>query len=309
MPTPTPQIRAASIVVENSPPPQNRSGETSIISLHSLWRGCKHLLIIKQDDHRLVKITKNVIQAGKIGLQVYLVFYGLSRLRLCKKPDRLTSYLLTSVTRTALIEAGKLVYDTTLLILGDRKIYENLKNDGLKSIYERLRQRSWKTISQFEALTSSVDASLSNLLGIRTRKTIRESFDSDENYLLSEPYLMEIAREALFNQVQRLYSLAINVVSLQSMQSMGYTMPGLQTLCSLKRIQLRVVALFFFDILQVINLKFTLDNHIDERDRKYHLQKKLKELKKNKSYQLLKAMTPLHFTRPPPSSAESQLNR
>lgn len=282
--------------IQSLPPPENRSDEIGKISLQSLWRGCQDLLTIKQDDHRLVKITKNMIQAGKIGLQLYLVFYGLSRLRLCNKPNQLTPYLLSSVTRTAFIESGKLVYDTTLLILGDRKIYENLENDALKSIYERLRQRSWKTISQFEALTSSVDASFSNLLGIRTRKKIRESFDSDEEYLLSAPHLMEIAREALCNQVQRLYSFAIHAVSLQSMQSMGYTMPGLQTLYSLKGIQGQVVFLFLFDILQVKNLALTLNEHIDEYERKHHLQERLEKLKEDKFYQWIKAMTPLHFT-------------
>jgi hypothetical protein len=131
-------------------------------------------------------------------------------------------YILAGIASAALVETARLTYDLALVILGDRKTYENLAEPEKASTFDSLRQRTWKVVTRLDKLQQDVDVIFSRFCHIRTAKEIREKAIPDRQL-----YFMEVTRREFWAQARETITSAIpQEVGIYAVEAAGYTILG-----------------------------------------------------------------------------------
>lgn len=176
---------------------------------------------------RVAEITGSLGFGALVGYGLYGLTFLAKRLGKIAEGEVIhpVPYVLAGVVYMAILETARLTYDVALHFLGERKMDANVEHSQEKSVFDPLRQHSWKVIERVENLQYQVDVVFSRILGIATAKEIQDQQIQDRDL-----YFMEIFRRALKEQViESAQGLIPQELSICFIEACGYTILGAHT--------------------------------------------------------------------------------
>ncbi len=176
---------------------------------------------------RGISIAGTLTLGSLFGYAVYGITCYVSKYELFGKlvsvPTSPVPFVLTPVIFLSVTEGASLIRDLGLHFLGNRKDYEKI--DEAAGLSDRLKQKTWKVISDLNTLQQNIDGIYSNFFHIKTEKEINEKYKNEEEYLIDDPRIMEIFRKCVFDQFDETIKTTVPVsIALLTVRAMGYSM-------------------------------------------------------------------------------------
>ncbi|MFI0434580.1 MAG: hypothetical protein ACH350_02475 [Parachlamydiaceae bacterium] len=171
---------------------------------------------------------------GILGGYVWYLSVKLS-VKLFGEPEGITQgvaitsypYILSGVGGVLIFQSGKLVYDTALSVLGDRAHDQNGFSLPHPSAFDKIRQKTWKIITDIEQLEKKIDVIYSRVFNIRTEEEIRAQFATDDEYYSTDFVVMEVARKSFYEEMNMIFQITLpRYLAIRAVEKMGFTLIG-----------------------------------------------------------------------------------